>query len=44
MTKWNKGIIKLHLDRTLEEVLGDEMGVTGVRLRSTKDDHWKIST
>jgi thioredoxin reductase (NADPH) len=22
----------------LEEVLGDEMGVTGVRLRSTKDD------
>lgn len=36
--KVEQGIIKLHLDRTLEEVLGDEMGVTGVRLRSTKDD------
>jgi len=36
--KVEQGIIKLHLDRTLDEVLGDEMGVTGVRLRSTKDD------
>ena len=32
-----QGIIKLHLEQTLDEVLGDEMGVTGVRLRSTKD-------
>lgn len=36
--KVEQGIIKLHLDRTLDEVLGDEMGVTSVRLRSTKDD------
>ncbi|WP_024871188.1 thioredoxin-disulfide reductase [Tolumonas lignilytica] len=36
--KVEQGIIKLHLNRTLEEVLGDEMGVTGVRLRSTKDE------
>jgi thioredoxin-disulfide reductase len=33
-----QGIIKLHLEQTLDAVLGDEMGVTGVRLRSTKDD------
>lgn len=39
--KVEQGIIKLHLDRTLEEVLGDEMGVTGVRLRSTKDDSFE---
>ena len=32
-----QGIIKLHLEQTLDEVLGNEMGVTGVRLRSTKD-------
>ena len=36
--KVEQGIIKLHLDRTLEGVLGDEMGVTGVRLRNLKDD------
>ncbi len=36
--KVEQGIIKLHLDRTLEEVLGDEMGVTGVRLRNLKND------
>ena len=35
--KVEQGIIKLHLNQTLDEVLGDEMGVTGVRLRSTKD-------
>ena len=35
--KVSQGIIKLHLEQTLDEVLGDEMGVTGVRLRSTKD-------
>ncbi|OSN07662.1 thioredoxin-disulfide reductase [Lonsdalea iberica] len=29
------GNIVLHTDRTLDEVLGDEMGVTGVRLRDT---------
>lgn len=32
-----QGVIKLHLNQTLDEVLGDEMGVTGVRLRNTLD-------
>lgn len=35
--KVEQGIIKLHLNQTLEEVLGDDMGVTGVRLRNTVD-------
>ncbi|MNN65328.1 Thioredoxin reductase [compost metagenome] len=30
------GNIVLHTDHTLDEVLGDQMGVTGVRIRSTK--------
>ena len=30
--------IVLHTHQTLDEVLGDDMGVTGVRLRSTRDD------
>jgi thioredoxin reductase (NADPH) len=33
--KVEQGIIKLHLNRTLEEVLGDDMGVTGMRLKNT---------
>lgn len=33
--KVEEGKIVLHLNRTLEEVLGDDMGVTGVRLAST---------
>ena len=32
------GTIQLHLWHTLDEVLGDHTGVTGVRLRSTQDD------
>lgn len=36
--KVEQGIIKLHLDCTLDEILGNEMGVTAVRLRNTKDD------
>lgn len=36
--KVKQGVIKLHLDCILDEILGDEMGVTGVRLRSTKDN------
>ncbi|CNH88318.1 thioredoxin reductase [Yersinia frederiksenii] len=36
MEKVKNGNIVLHTDRTLDEVLGDEMGVTGVRLKSTK--------
>ena len=35
--KVEQGVIKLHLNQTLDEVLGDEMGVTGVRLHSTQD-------
>lgn len=38
MDKVENGNIILHTDRTLEEVLGDEMGVTGVRLKDTKSD------
>lgn len=32
------GKISILWDHTLEEVLGDEMGVTGMRIASTKDD------
>jgi len=32
------GNIILHTDRTLDEVLGDNMGVTGLRLQDTKSD------
>jgi thioredoxin reductase (NADPH) len=32
------GNITLHLNKTLDEVLGDEMGVTGVRVRDTRTD------
>lgn len=32
------GNIVLHWNRTLEEVVGDDMGVTGVKLNSTTDD------
>ncbi|MNT48911.1 Thioredoxin reductase [compost metagenome] len=36
MEKVKNGNIVLHTDHTLDEVLGDQMGVTGVRIRSTK--------
>lgn len=36
MEKVRSGNIILHTDRTLDEVLGDEMGVTGIRLKDTK--------
>lgn len=38
MDKVQNGNITLHTDRTLDEVLGNDMGVTGVRLRNTKTD------
>ncbi|MDC9580249.1 thioredoxin-disulfide reductase [Xenorhabdus sp. PR6a] len=38
MEKVKNGNIILHTDRTLDEVLGDDMGVTGVRIRDTKSD------
>lgn len=38
MAKVAGGNIVLHTHRELDEVLGDEMGVTGVRLKSTKGE------
>ncbi|NLS43318.1 thioredoxin-disulfide reductase [BEV proteobacterium] len=38
MDKVQNGNIMLHTDRTLDEVLGDGMGVTGVRIRNTRTD------
>ncbi|CND91423.1 thioredoxin-disulfide reductase [Yersinia nurmii] len=38
MEKVKNGNIVLHTNRTLDEVLGDQMGVTAVRLRSTQAD------
>jgi thioredoxin reductase (NADPH) len=37
MSKVQAGKIELHLWNTLDEVLGDDSGVTGVRLKSTQD-------
>ena len=36
--KTRSGNVKLELDHTLDEVLGDRSGVTGIRIRSTKND------
>ena len=36
--KAKNGNVVLHWHRTLEEVTGDEMGVTGLRMKSTQDD------
>ena len=33
-----EGKVELHLFQTLDEVLGDQSGVTGVRIKSTTDD------
>ncbi len=38
MEKVEEGKIELLLDSTLDEVLGDKMGVTGARIKSTKTD------
>ena len=38
MDKVANGNIVLHTDRTLDEVLGDNMGVTGLRLKETNSD------
>jgi thioredoxin reductase (NADPH) len=38
MAKVADGKMQLHLWSTLDEVLGDDKGVSGVRIRSTKDD------
>ncbi|MBI6548532.1 thioredoxin-disulfide reductase [Xenorhabdus lircayensis] len=39
MEKVKNGNIILHTDRTLDEVLGDDMGVTSIRIRDTKSDN-----
>lgn len=41
MDKVTAGKIELHLFHTLDEVLGDASGVTGVRLKSTQDGRTK---
>lgn len=38
MNKVENGNIILHTDRTLDEILGDDMGVTGVRIKDTQSD------
>src|SRR6186713_3710600 len=38
MAKVEAGKIELHLFATLDEVLGDASGVTGIRIRSTRDE------
>lgn len=38
MDKVENGNITLHLNQTLDEVLGDDMGVTGLRTKSTSDE------
>ena len=38
LDKAENGNVVLHLTRTLDEVLGDEMGVTGVRIKATDSD------
>ncbi|ACV26530.1 thioredoxin-disulfide reductase [Kangiella koreensis] len=36
--KAKNGNVVLHWHRTLEEIVGDDMGVTGIRIKSTQDD------
>ena len=38
LDKAKNGNVVLHLDRTLEEVVGDEMGVTGIRIKDTQSE------
>lgn len=42
MDKVANGNIILHIDRTLDEVLGDNMGVTSLRLKDTKSDATEV--
>ena len=38
MEKAKNGNVTLHLDHQLDEVLGDQMGVTGIRIKGTDSD------
>ncbi len=42
--KAENGNVKIEWDHTLDEVLGDDMGMTGVRIKSTKEDSTKEIT
>lgn len=42
MKKVEEGKIILHTHRTLDEVLGDNMGVTGIRLKDTQSDQTEV--
>ncbi|WP_286268960.1 thioredoxin-disulfide reductase [Thalassotalea hakodatensis] len=42
MEKVKNGNITLHVNRTLDEVLGDQMGVTGVRIKDTASDATEV--
>lgn len=44
MEKAESGNVKIEWDNNLDEVLGDDMGMTGVRIKSTKDDSTKEIT
>ena len=37
--KAENGNVVLHLNRTLDEVLGDDMGVTGIRIKDTQSEN-----
>ncbi len=39
--KENNGNVKIEWNHTLDEVLGDDMGVTGMRIKSTQNDETK---
>lgn len=39
LDKAQNGNVVLHLNKTLDEVLGDNMGVTGVRIKDTQSDN-----
>ena len=38
MKRAEEGKIVLHWHRTLDEVLGDDSGVTGIQIRSARDE------
>ncbi len=44
MEKAANGNVNIEWDATLDEVLGNDMGMTGVRIKSTKDDSTKEIT
>ena len=44
MEKAENGNVNIEWDTTLDEVLGNDMGMTGVRIKSTKDDSTKEIT